>query len=215
MSSTKDLAERVLKIIESIDSKDKDPLEFRLSKTYQELRDLTADVDSRIDIDVMLNEVLSTKISRIQELARVLAAPELYVSRLEGMNIRELGKLICYRHPVKLTRLEHSELTQSMERITQLHEAMTKERAADQVPEMSGLPNDYVFATEDAIFLEDLAAFAKDIPMNELLPIDDIISDDEFEVFLKKFLYVVVLISKGVLIYDKEIRVVEKVRSSF
>ncbi len=215
MSSTKDLAERVLKIIESIDSKDKDPLEFRLSKTYQELRDLTADVDSRIDIDVMLNEVLSAKVSRIQELARVLAAPELYVSRLEGLNLRQLGKLMCYRHPVKLTRLEHSELAQSMERITQLHEAMTKERAADQIPEMSGLPDDYVFATEDAIFLEDLEAFAEEIPPNEPILIDTLIIDEEFDVFLKRFLFVVVLISRGILTYDKETRVVVKVSDTF
>lgn len=215
MSTTEDLTKRILKIVESIQSKDKDPLDFRLSEAYQELRTITADVDSRIDIDVMLNEILGAKVSRIQELARVLAAPELYVSRIEGMNLRDLGKLMCYRHPVRLSRLGHQELTQSMERMTQLHEAMTKEKPEDLIPKMSGVPDDFIFESEDSIYLEDLEKFALEIPMNEPIQIETLVMDEDFDVFLKHFLFVVVLVSRGILTYDNETRVVTKVENSY
>lgn len=205
MSESDSLAEQVFKMVQAVRSGEIDPLEVRLTDSYKELQELAAKIDSRIDIDEMLNEVLSTKVKRVQELARVLAAPEIYVNRLKGMSTREIARLLTPCQPVTIGQLEHTTLGQSLERIVQLIDAMQREPPKDPIPSVTELPNGYALDTEDAVFLEDLERFLNTFG-NGRVKFDDIVKSEEFDVFLKQFLYVVILVSKGQLNYDPESR---------
>jgi hypothetical protein len=205
MSESESLAEQVFKMVLAVRSGEIDPLEVRLTEPYKELQELAAKIDSRIDIDEMLNEVLGTKVNRVQELARVLSAPEIYVNRLKGKSARDLAKLLTPRQPLALTQLEHSVLGQSLERVVHLIDAMSQEPPVDPVPKVAELPNGYALDTEDSVFLEDLERFLQTFG-NGRVSFDDIVKNDEFDVFLKQFLYVVILVSRGQLNYDPETR---------
>ncbi|MHA2236398.1 MAG: hypothetical protein ACXABH_13780 [Candidatus Thorarchaeota archaeon] len=205
MSDSESLAEQVFKMIQAVRSGEIDPLEFRLTDSYKELQELAASIDHRIDIDEMLNEVLSTKVNRVQELARVLAAPEIYVNRLKGKSTRDLAKLLTPCQPVIIGQLEHVALSQSLDRIVQLIDSMSREPPEDPVPNVTELPNGYALDTEDSVFIEDLDRFLQTFG-NGKVAFDDILKSDEFDVFLKQFLYVVILLSRGQLIYDADTR---------
>ena len=210
MATSKKLLSRVQKIVDSMEKGKTDPLDVQLSDAYKELREVAAEVESRLDIDAMLNDILESKVTRVQELAKVLAAPELYVDRLKSIKPRDLSKLIVYRQPMKMTRLEYDGLTKSLERISQHIDALGRLPIDDPVPEMSGVPDDYTFASQDSVFLADLEKFAKKIPKNKAVDIDKIIETDDFELFLKRFLYVVILISRGLLEYFPETNTIRK-----
>ncbi|MFW9768439.1 MAG: hypothetical protein ACFFF9_03585 [Candidatus Thorarchaeota archaeon] len=205
MSDNEILAEQVFKMVQAVRSGDIDPLEIRLTQPYKELQELVAKIDSRIDIDEMLNEVLGTKVNRVQELARVLAAPEIYVNRLKGKSTRELASLLTPLQPLILTQLEHDALGESLERIVNLIDAMSQEPQDDPIPKVAELPNGYALDTEDSVFLADLERFLRTLGNGRVL-FDDIVKSDEFDVFLKQFLYVVILVSRGQLNYDPETR---------
>ena len=211
MKTIEELSHEVLSIAEAIRSGEADPIDFQLSKPYRDLKEVIAEVESRVDVDEILNEVLGTKVDRVQELARVLAAPELYVSKLKEINPRRLGAMVRYFQPVVLTRLNHESLERSKERIDKLMDAMTREHPADPIPTMSGIPNDFRFETEDSIFLGDLWTFADTIKKGAKFSVDDVIMSEDFDAFLKKFLYIVILVSKGVLSYDAKTGSVEKI----
>ncbi|MHA2027595.1 MAG: hypothetical protein ACW98U_17005 [Candidatus Thorarchaeota archaeon] len=205
MSESEGLAEQVFKMVQAVRSGEIDPLEIRLTNAYKDLQELAAKIDSRIDIDEMLNEVLSTKVARVQELARVLAAPEIYVNRLKGKSTRELAKLLTPCQPLTINQLEHKALGQSLERIVHLIDALSREPTEDPVPKVSELPNGYALDTEDSVFLEDLERFLQKFGNGRVI-FDEIVESDEFDVFLKQFLYVVILVSRGQLNYDPETR---------
>jgi hypothetical protein len=196
------LAERVYEIVQTARSGEIDPLELRLSDSYRELKELVAKIDSRLDIDEMLNEVLGVKVNRVQELARVLASPEVYIARLKEKSTRDLAKLLTQRQPVVISHLERVSLNGSLERIIQLIDAMSREPPVDQVPKMTGLPNGYAFETEDAVFIEDLERFLAAIPLDEKVIFDTFINTDDLDLFLKHFLYVIILVSSGRLLYN-------------
>jgi hypothetical protein len=202
LSEENGLVMRVFEIVQAARSGKIDPLELRLSDSYRELKELVAKVDSRLDIDEMLNEVLSAKVNRVQELARVLASPEVYVARLKEKSIRDLAKLLTQKQPVVISHLERSSLNDSLERIMQLIDAISREPPVDQVPKMTGLPNGFVLETEDAVFIEDLEKFLATIPLDGKVIFDDVVEADKFDVFLKQFLYVIILVSKGRLLYN-------------
>jgi hypothetical protein len=193
-------------LVDSVENGRLNPLEVPLTEAYQDLRQLSAEVDSRLAIDEMLNEILGSKILKVQELARILAAPELYVSRLKDITPRELGRLVVYKQPVKMTHLGHDGLTSALNRVIQHLEALSKEYPPDNVPEMTGVPDDYKFSSEDSVFLVDLDKYTKKIPRRRKIPIDKLLDCDDFDLFLKRFLYVVVLISRGELEYFQETR---------
>ncbi len=209
MSENDSLAIRVFDMVQAIRSGEIDPLEIRLTAAYRELQELAAKIDSRIDIDEMLNEVLSTKVNRVQELARVLAAPEIYVNRLKGKSSRELAKLLAPKQPVIIGHIEHTSLGTALERVVQLIDAMSREPPVDPIPKVTELPSGYTLETEDSVFLEDLDNFLRTIENGRVI-FDDLVTSDEFDVFLKRFLYVVILVSKGHLHYDPETREVWK-----
>lgn len=210
MSSAKHLAERVLEMADAIREGKMDPLEFRLTDAYQNLRDLAAEIDSRLDIDEMLNEILGLKVNRIENLARILASPELYVERIKGVPVRQLAGMMSYRQPVTFSHLEKEPLDESFTRIGKLFEAMTREPEEESIPKMSGIPNTYAIETEDAVFFEDLRRFLKSIPTKKKIAFNELIESEDFDIFLKRFLYAVVLISKGDLQYEQDSRLVWK-----
>ncbi len=210
MSENESLAESVFSMVQAVRAGEIDPLELRLTQAYKDLQELAAKIDSRIDIDEMLNEILGTKVNRVQELARILAAPEIYVSRLKEMSTRNLAKLMTLKQPVVIGHLEQDSLGGSLNRVVALIDAMSREPVEDAVPKVTTIPNGFAFDTEDSVFLEDLDRFLATIPEDKKTEFDDLVMDDEFDVFLKHFLYVVILVSKGQLHYDPDTREIWK-----
>jgi len=206
MTENTSLAEKVYQIVQAARSGDIDPLEIRLTEPYKELQELAEKLDSRLDIDEMLNEVLSAKVNRVQELARVLASPEVYVARLKGKSTKQLAKLLVQNQPVVIGHLEHDSLGGSLARVVQLIEALSKEPPEDKVPEMTPLPNGFALNTEDSVFMEDLEKFLENIPHEGKVIFDDIVENEEFDIFLKNFLYVIILVSRGRLLYNQVTR---------
>ena len=202
MTENLTLAEKVYQIVQTARSGNIDPLEIKLLDSYKELQALVEKLDSRIDIDEMLNEILSSKVNRVQELARVLASPEVYVARLKGKSTKQLARLLVERQPVVIGHLEHESLGGSLERVVQLIEALSKEPPEDKIPEMTPLPKDFALDTEDSVFLEDLERFLNTIPEKGKVVFDIIVENEEFDIFLKHFLYVIILVSKGRLQYN-------------
>ena len=202
MAENQSLAEKVYEILQAARSGDIDPLELRLTEPYRELQELAEKLDTRLDIDEMLNEVLSAKVNRVQELARVLASPEVYVARLKGKSTKQLARLLVQKQPITIGHLEHASLGGSLARVVQLIEALSKEPPEDKIPEMTPLPNGFALDTEDSVFIEDLDRFLKTIPLDGKVIFDDIVESDEFDVFLKHFLYVIILVSRGRLLYN-------------
>ncbi|MBE0526555.1 MAG: hypothetical protein IH631_06400, partial [Candidatus Thorarchaeota archaeon] len=92
----------------------------------------------------------------------------------------------------------------------QLIEALSKEHPEDKVPEMTPLPTGFALNTEDSIFMEDLDKFLSNIPHDGKVIFDDIVEDVEFDVFLKHFLYVIILVSRGRLNYNSVTREIWK-----
>jgi len=202
MTENQSLAEKVYEIVRAARSGEIDPLEIRLTKSYRDLQELAEKLDNRINIDEMLNEVLCAKINRVQELARVLASPEIYIARLKGKSTKSLARLLVQKQPVVIGHLEHSSLGESLERIVQLIEALSKEPIEDKIPKMTPLPNGFALDTEDAVFIEDLDKFLKTIPLEGKVIFDNIVENNEFDIFLKNFLYVIILVSRGRLLYN-------------
>jgi hypothetical protein len=200
------LAERVFEIVRMARSGEIDPLELRLTDSYRELKELVAQIDSRLNIDEMLNEILSAKVNRVQELARILASPEMYVSRLKEKSTRDLARLLSRKQPVTLNHLERTSLNESLERIVQFIDAMSREPQEDRVPTITLLPNGFTLETEDAVFIEDIDKFLSTIPLEGKVIFDSAIDTEEFDLFLKYFLYVIILVSQGRLLYNPATR---------
>ena len=210
MSEYESLAKGVFDMVQAVRAGKIDPLELRLTQAYRSLQDLTAKIDKRIDIDEMLNEILSTKVDRVQELARILAAPEVYVSKIRKLSMRELASLLTHQQPVVIQHLGAESLGNALNRVVTLIDAMSREPPDDPVPKTTTLPNGYTLETEDSVFLEDLERFLKAIPEEGKTKFDDLVMHEEFEIFLKHFLYIVILVSKGRLHYDSKTREVWK-----
>ena len=211
MSQNEHFELRVLRLAESIRSGKTDPLEVKLTPEYRELQEIAADIGKRLDIDEMLNEILGAKVSRVQELAKVLAAPELYVNRLKMIGARELAGMIAFHHPLTLSHLEPEPLELAFGRVKRLIDAMAAEPLAEEVPRMAKIPNGYTFEAEDAVLLEDAERFLSTIRNDEPMALEEIIVGENLDEALRRFLYVVILISSGLVVYDSEFRTVVKV----
>jgi hypothetical protein len=206
MSDDYSLAKGVFDMVQAVRAGEIDPLELRLTQAYRDLQLLSERIDKRIDIDEMLNEILSAKVDRVQELARILAAPEVYVSRIKEVPVRHLSKMVTSKQPVLIGHLEHESLVNALNRVVTLIDAMAREPPEDSVPQITSLPNGYTLETEDSVFLDDLERFLATIPEGSKMKFNDLVMHDEFESFLKNFLYVVILVSKGRLQYNPETR---------
>ena len=203
MSATM-LAEKIATVAREIRESGADPLEYQLWDSYIELRDLATDLDVKVDLDSLLNDILQAKINRVQELARILSAPDIYVSRVRELTPMQLAKFISYRHPIRFGSMNYTTLNRALERILSLIQSISEEPGEEKPPKMSGIPDDFTFQTEDAIFIDAMNGFLSNIPANKRFLIRDLISADEIDVFLKRFLYVVILVSRGELSYDHE-----------
>jgi hypothetical protein len=210
MSKNESLAESVFTMVRAVRAGEIDPLELRLTQAYKDLQNLAARIDNRIDIDEMLNEILGSKVDRVQELARILASPEVYVNRLKEISMRDLAKLVTPRQPVVIGHLEQDSLDEALNRIVTLIDAMSRDPAEDPIPNITSLPNGFALDTEDSVFFEDLERFLATISEDKKTGFDDLVMDEEFDVFLRHFLYVVILVSKGLLHYDPVTREVWK-----
>ncbi|MFX0106733.1 MAG: hypothetical protein ACFE7R_00450 [Candidatus Hodarchaeota archaeon] len=202
MTLSENLALRVFELAQAVRDGKVDALDVPLTDEYKELQNLSADVERRIGIDEMLNEILGVKVRRVQELARVLAAPEIYVNKLKDLSTRKLAGMIAYQRPITIAHLEPDSLETSMTRVTQFIDALSKDPPDEVPPPRAEIPDDFEFPTEDAVLLEDAERFAVSIPVGVSVAISDVISNDDFDEFLRRFLYVVILISKGILVFD-------------
>lgn len=211
-TTTEILLKRVKSLIEEIEKSDTDPLTLMLAKEYKELQELEERIETRLDIDEMLNEVLEVKVTKVQELARLLTSPELYVSKLKSMDARALSKLIEYKHPLILERIHLRDLVESLDRVTHHIDALHRRPPEEKIPTITQVPDDYEFESEDAVFLEDLRKFVKGIKTRKKIPLEEVVTADDFEVSLLRFLYTVILISKGVLQYYPETSEIERVK---
>ncbi len=212
LSTSRQVTKLVKDIVTQIESGEVDPLDIRLLDAYQELRAIRSKIKTRIDLDQMLNEVLETKVSRAQELARILASPEIYVEKIKEKDIRQLSKMIAYNHPIVLGRLEYDSLSEANTRVLEHIEAMTAEDDDDSPPPTLSDVSGFLFETEESVFEADLTEFADRIPLDKDVLLVDLTSSEDFDEFLKFFLYVVILISKGVLTFNPEKKTVRKKR---
>ncbi len=210
LDETEQLTRRVLKMAEEVQSGETDPIDIELSSSYQDLQEIVADIESKLGLDEVLNELLESKVTRVQEIARILQAPEYYVKKLRKLNARELAKLISYERPIRVTHLEPKTLQRALERMLLFKENITKELPEEEPPLMSEIPDDFKFESEDSVYIRDLELFLEGIQPNKEIPIEDLIADNNFEEFLKRFLYIVILISKGDLIFNSKKRTVER-----
>ncbi|MFX1415894.1 MAG: hypothetical protein ACFFC0_03730 [Promethearchaeota archaeon] len=213
MSQTEHFESRVLRLAESIRSGQTDPLEAKLTPEYRELQKMAADIGKRLDIDEMLNEILGVKVSRVQELAKVLAAPDLYVNRLKTIGARELAGFIAFHHPLIVSHLEPDPLERAFDRVKRLIDAMAVEPPPERVPKISQLPNGYTFQAEDAVLLEDAERFLSTLRTDKSVSLDEIVVSDNLEESLRRFLYVVILIASGFIEYDTELRTVVRINT--
>lgn len=212
LTAGSELANKILEIAEAVRTGEIDPLELRLTEAYRELRLLASKVEERVDIDEMLNEVLGAKVTRVEELARILAAPELYANIVKKTSPRALAKMIAYWHPLTIGHLDHGPMMRSMERLMEFIDQLAKEPPEEIVPDQQALDEDYAFATEDAVFLEDLELFAATLPEGKRVSLEEAIETKNIDEFLRRFLYVVVLISRGEVEYFLESKEIMKVK---
>ena len=211
MGDIDELEKTVLKLFSQIETGKQNPLSINLKKSYINLRELEATVARKIVVDGTLNTLLENKTSRIQELARILASPEVYVNRVRMLKPMDLAKLISYRQPVTYSHLDVSRMQESFSRIQDMmaarKESMLKE---EQVPSITE-PKDKTMEMEDSVTLEDLNQFLKRIPENQQIGLEELLASPSKDEFLRRFLYVVLLISRGRLEYDgKKLRKTER-----
>ena len=193
---------------EGVESGEIDAVDLELSTSYQELREIIAEIEKRMSLDETLNEILVNKIGRVQEIARILQSPEFYLRKLKQLKTREIAQLISYEKPISLSHLEVAALQRALERMILFKEQLTREKSADEPPSISDIPSDYTFESEDSVFMQDLEEFLNSIRKGKEISIDELIAHPDFDVFLKRFLYIVILISQGDLIFDRNRRTV-------
>jgi hypothetical protein len=204
-----ELAQEVLSILETIRVGEVDPLDYQLVEAYRRLQKLILETEDKLQIDEMLNEVLDSKVLRIQELARIMSSPELYVEKLKEFKAKELARLTVYQHPIVLHQLNYDSLSRSFLKVSNLIDSLQSLIPEEPTPSTSTLPSDFRFHSEDPLLLENLKKFSATLPKKKSVRIEQILNCSEFEEFLRRFLYVVLMISKGMIVYNpknKEVR---------
>jgi hypothetical protein len=201
-----DLGREVLSILETVRIGEVDPLDYQLVNAYRKLQELIIETEDKLRIDEMLNEVLGSKILRIQELARILTSPELFVEKLKLFRTKKLAKLATYRNPVVLRHFNYDSLSKSLQKVTSLIDSLHKSIPEEQIPETSTLPPDFVFQSEDPLLIENLKRFVSTLPKRKSVRIEQILDCLEFEEFLRRFLYVILVIDKGMVEYNPQAR---------
>jgi hypothetical protein len=169
------------------------------------------DIDDRIHVDEILNTILGAKVTKIEQLVMMLNTPELYLASVKNLKASALAKLVNYRRPVIINHLDPESLTHSLERMMHLMEYRNQEIFEESIPGIVNLPKDFRFKTEDSVFLADLECFIERIPKDTGVKLSQIVRSLIFDEFLKRFLYVVILIAQGVLTYDISTKLLRRV----
>lgn len=211
LENNQDLAQEVLSILQTIRTGDMDPLDYHLVHAYRKLQELILDTEDKLQIDEMLNEVLGSKVLRIQELARILSSPELYVEKLKTFNTKQLAKLCVYNRPVALHHLDHNSMTRSLHKVTSLIDSLQKVIPEEDMLRTSTLPTDFTFYSEDPLLIENLKKFVSTFPKRKSVRMEELLNCLEFEEFLRRFLYIVLIISKGMAEYNPNTRELRRV----
>ena len=203
--------QEVLEMKESVETGTVDPLNLHLTNSYQKLQQLALEIDDRIHVDEILNAVLGIKVTKVEELVMMMITPELYLTSIKNLKANELAKLVSYRHPVIISSLGPDMMTQSLEKMMHFASCRNQEMSEDAVPGITTLPDNFRFRTEDSVFLADLECFVERIPKNTGVKLSEIVRSMIFDEFLKRFLYVVILIARGALTYDASTSLVRRV----
>lgn len=211
LENNQDLAQEVHSILQTIRDGDKDPLDYHLVQSYRKLQELVLATEDKLQIDEMLNEVLGSKVLRIQELARILSSPELFVEKLKSLNTKQLAKLCAYSRPIVLHRLSHDSMTRSLHKVTSLIDSLNKIIPEEDIPRTSTLPPDFSFYSEDPLLIENLKKFVSTFPKKKSVKIEELLNCLDFEEFLRRFLYIVLIISKGMAEYNPKTRELRRV----
>ncbi|MEM4734791.1 MAG: hypothetical protein QXS20_03655 [Candidatus Thorarchaeota archaeon] len=203
-----EFARRVLDMADSIREGRADPLEYRLTESYRALRSMAMDLKMKLDLDELLNEILHRKVTRVQELVRLLETPGLVADRLRGMSTQELARHVYLTRPLEFQALDPVRMSSAYRHLTLLLEARKipphpPVAEPDETPVLAEFP----LQSDSSVMLTDLEDFLVTIPRGIPVPLDSLITSDDFDKYLRSFLYVLILISRGELTYDPELRV--------
>lgn len=204
MENIDNLEKTVGRLLRKVEAGEQDPLGIKLVESYRNLRAANADVDRKIDVDGSLNTLLESKTTRIQELAKILASPEVYVNRIRSMKPMSIAKLISYRQPMTISHLNVGRMQESFSRILDMMEARKETMLQEEGPPLTSEPKDKAMKMENSITLSDLKGFLKRVPSDRPIPLAQLLTDSTMHEFLRGFLCVVLLISRGSLEYDGE-----------
>ncbi|MHA1771622.1 MAG: hypothetical protein ACTSYL_05425 [Candidatus Thorarchaeota archaeon] len=205
------LSEKTKMMAEAIDKGKIDPLQLSLIEPYRQLKDLQDGLPTRLTIDETLNNILGAKVHRIQELARILAAPDLYVKILQRMTTRQVGKAMRYRRPLTIPKLDYRDLTDALERVLKGITSQTERTVEGTVDEDTESQEEFVIQSEEAITLEKIDAFFDALPVNKPMPIQTVLQSNDINTILERFLIILILISRGLLIYDFDEQTLTKI----
>ncbi|MCF2136835.1 MAG: hypothetical protein K9W43_06275 [Candidatus Thorarchaeota archaeon] len=212
MSESGDLSKKAKQMAEAIDKGRVDPLQLSLIDPYRQLKDLQDRLPARLTIDEILNNILGAKVHRIQELARILLAPDVYVKILQRMTTRQVGKAMRYRRPLTIPKLDYHNLSKALERLLRGITAQAERPTGDSSDDDdTDAQEEFVIRTEEAITLEKITAFYDALPANETISIHAILKSDDIDVILERFLMIIILISRGLLVYDSDNQTLTKI----
>ncbi len=204
MTTILEISKRVFSLAKQVQEGRLDPLEVTLTEEYQTLQRLAAGVAEKLDLDEMLNIILESKVTKIQELARILATPDLYVECLRTTPMRRLGRMIAYRRPLVLRRLHPEEMMGATRRVMVIIDALSREPPEEQVPEMAEIPEDFALKVENPRFMEEMSAFEQSIPTDERIPLTELLRTDSHMTYIKRFIFTILLISEEKLTYFED-----------
>ncbi len=205
------LRSRVRRLARSVESGEVDPLEVELARLYRELQELSQQLPVKMEIDEALNELLSAKVGRVQELARAVVDPELLVDRVAHMSARELARLLRLKRPLLVPGLSHQHMHQAAERL-RLREPRRQWDFGRVEPVER--PTRMDLRLEPEITEEEVEEFLTSVPVGEPLRLSDLLRSEDVEEFLRRFLMVVLLVASGDLQYDATARTLTRVERS-
>ncbi len=213
MTDAKQLARDAKEMVEAIDSGRADPLQFSLANPYQTLRSLRTGLPIRVTIDETLNEVLKAKVSRVQELTRVLTTPEALVEIVKQLPPREMARLVRYKRPVTVSKMTYQGLSRSLERIIRAIASQVVPDVDEPTPEILERPTEFVFEVEEPIPAAKIDSFLDMLPYDEPVSVHSLLRSVDVDELLERFLIIIILISRGRIEYDPQTGMVMK-RSS-
>ncbi len=197
-------ARQVIAVAESIRRGQTSLLDYRLTEAYHQLQTLAASLDRRLDVDEILNRILTEKVTRVHELLRILSGPDIDLSHLREANTRVLSGMLAYRRPICVSRLDPIRLTKSLDRLRRLTESrLSCGRVEDLVHMTTTTPPDRsLIRSEESLTLAEVMRLGSSLPRQRPIPIHEVVASGDIDEFFRRFLCVLILISRGVIEYD-------------